>query len=431
MVRIPIVGGSWNNGANAGLAELNLNNRRSNVNSNIGFRPALLPCQVPGAQGRPDSATRERSRTPSRIRENIYSRARLVGPAEGRRAAPFRSMETTNNIWPAIIDFENLFVAYQAAARGKRYRRAQLEFASDLEANLITLQNELIWGMWHPLPLREFWINDPKRRLISAPAFRDRVVHHALVQVIEPILDRRFIHDSHACRVGHGTHYAVNRVQGFLRRAKRAWGGSYIYKGDIRGYFPSIHHGTLKTIIRRRISDRQALALVDRIIDGYREGPRGLPIGALTSQLFANSYLDPLDHFAKDRLGVRSYARYMDDFVAVLESKSAARTARIELERFIRDELLLEINPKSGIHPGSLGVAFCGFRIWPTHILPRKSTIKRAGRRLRKLALTAPAARVRDSVMSFLGYFKHVSAQRSMRSILDRTVIKGGSPWTK
>jgi retron-type reverse transcriptase len=280
--------------------------------------------------------------------------------------------------------------------------------------------------MWKPLPLREFWINDPKRRLISAPAYRDRVVHHALVQIIEPIFDRRFIHDTHACRVGHGTHYAVHRLQEYTRRAKRAWGGYYVYKGDIKSYFPSIYHETLKKIVRRTIGDKRILALIDLIIDGYRDGPRGLPIGALTSQLLANAYLDPLDHFAKDHLGVRFYMRYMDDFVCIVRNKSEARSVAHSLEKYIRDELSLEINPKSCIHHGKNGIAFCGFHIWPTHIIPRRSTVRRAARRLRKLTATSTAERVRASVMSFLGYFKHFSAHRSMQSILDRSVIKGG-----
>ena len=427
MLRMPLVGGNWNNGANAGIAALNLNNRRGNANTNIGFRPALLLCQMPGVHGRLDGAKKKRSRIPSRERENINSRARPVGPAEGRRAALFNTMKTVNNIFDSVIDFDNLYEAYKAASCGKRYRRAQLEFTANLEENLITIQNEIIWGMWKPLPLREFWINDPKKRLISAPAYRDRIVHHALVQVIDPIFDRKFIHDSHACRVGHGTHYAVHRLQWFTRRAQRAWGEYYVYKGDIKSFFPSIHHETLKKIVRRTISDRRILALIDLIIDGYRDGSRGLPIGALTSQLFANAYLDPLDHFAKEQLGIRFYMRYMDDFVCIVQNKSEARSVAYSLEQYIRDGLLLEINPKSGIHHGKNGIAFCGFRIWPTHILPRRSTMRRATRRLRKLSNTATAARFRASVMSFIGYFKHFSAHRSMQSILYRLIIKGGS----
>lgn len=425
MVRMPIGGGDWNNGANAGLAALNLNNRRVNSNSNIGFRPALPYYRMPIVYGRSDGVMGKRSRVPSRQEENINSRTRLVGIARTPPRGAF-TMKTINGIWRDIIDFENLYIAYKSAARGKRYRRAQLEFSANLEDNLTDLQDELATGMWKPSPSREFYVTDPKRRLISAPPFRDRVVHHALVRVIEPIIDRRFVYDSHACRAGHGTHCAVRRVQEFTRCAKRMWGGYYVYKGDIKSYFPSIHHEMLKSIIRRSISDRHVLALIDQIIADYRDAPRGLPIGALTSQLFANAYLDPLDHFAKEHLMIRFYLRYMDDFVAIIRDKSDAQSVSAEIEHFACNELLLKINPKSGIHPGKLGIHFCGFRVWPTHILARRSTIRRAFRRLKKLTATAPQERVRASVMSFLGHLKHASAHRTTESILNRIVIKGG-----
>ena len=427
MERLPIRGGSWNNGADAGVAALNLNNRRVNVNSNIGFRPALLQGQKPLLYGGTDRAMEKRSLIPSPIGENINSRARpnlTDWPSRGAF-----SMSCRSNIWDKVIDFENLYAAYKAATKGKRYRRASLEFASNLEENLITIQNELIWGTWQPLPLREFWINEPERRLISAPSFRDRVVHHAIVQVVEPLFDRRFIHDSHACRIHHGTILAVHRVQQFARQAKRRWGSYYVYKGDIKSYFPSVRHDILKAIVRKTIKDLRVLDLLDRIIDSNRNSPGcGIPIGSLTSQLLANAYLDILDHYAKDRLGIKYYVRYMDDFVVIAHDKKEIRALSSELERFIKSNLSLTVNPKSGYFHGRNGIAFCGFRIWATHILLRKRILRCSMRRLRKLvASMAPQEKIRESIMSFTAHAKHASSRRSVESILGKIIIRGGS----
>jgi retron-type reverse transcriptase len=340
-------------------------------------------------------------------------------------------MKTHNQLWQKIYDFESLLSAFHEAARGKRYRRSALEFSFNLEENLIGIQNDLLWGSYTPRPLREFWINDPKRRLISAPDFRDRDVHHSLVATIEPHFERRFIFDSHACRKGHGVQLAVRRVQDFERQAGRQ-GRVYYFKGDIHSYFPSIHHDVLKRIIRRVISDKNALALTDLIIDTYRPGPRGLPIGALPSQLFANVYLDQLDHHVKDRMSLRWYARYMDDFVLIHNSKHEIRDIAAEIDRFIRCELALELNPKSTIASSVAGLPFCGHRIWPTHVLIRKSTLRRASRRLRKVsklyaAGLVPFARARASIMSLIALASHAKARATTKSILDRTPLKGGT----
>jgi retron-type reverse transcriptase len=241
-------------------------------------------------------------------------------------------MHTINHLWDKVIDFENVFRAYRAASRGKRYRDEILQFTHQLEENLIDLMNRLVWDMYHPLPLREFWITDPKRRLISAPAFRDRVVHHALIQVIEPVFENRFIQETFACRVGKGTHAAMRYTAWCARAAKCRWGSYYVLKCDVHKFFQSIDHEVLKALIRRSIRDPRVLNVIDLIIDFHDSGEagKGIPIGALTSQLFANVYLDPLDHYMKESCRVKYYARYMDDFVIVhhdkIYTKGAFRT---------------------------------------------------------------------------------------------------------
>lgn len=300
-----------------------------------------------------------------------------------------------------------------------------MRFAENLEENLITIQNELIWKTWEPLPLREFIVHEPKKRLISAPDFRDRVVHHALVRVIEPYFDNAFIYDSHACRKGHGVQLAATRLQRFTRiaMAKGEW---WTYKGDIKSYFPSIHHDILKSLIRRKISESGVLWLTDLIIDSYRPGPRGLPIGALTSQLFANIYLDQLDHFVKETLREKWYIRYMDDFVITSNSKSKIFEVQREIESFLSRNLALDINPKSRVI--RISIPFCGYRIQPTHILPRKTTLHRAKRRIKKLAHdygegTVELPRVKASIASFLGYAKHCASRRTVESVLNEIVL--------
>ncbi|WP_457571533.1 reverse transcriptase domain-containing protein [Desulfovulcanus sp.] len=324
-------------------------------------------------------------------------------------------------MWSQIVSWDNLLAAYMEAGRGKRCQADVLEFEWSLEENLIQTQNELTWHTWTPGRWREFYVHDPKKRLICAPPFRDRVVHHALVRVIEPLFERKFIYDSYACRKGKGAHAAVQRLQSFLRRAKRNWGKVYVLKADVAKYFPSINHERLLHLLSRTIRDKEVLWLCGVILDTHT--PKGIPVGALTSQLFANIYLNHLDHYIKDDLGIKYYARYMDDFVILGQSKQSLRDLLHQIETFLVCELYLMLNPKTAIFPISQGIDFCGYRTWPTHILPRKRNIRRAKQRLRSLRDLWQAKRVtldkiRASVMSFLGYVKHCSAKQTTLSVL-------------
>lgn len=338
-------------------------------------------------------------------------------------------MKTFNNLFEAVVDFENLYKACNKAKKGKRYRVQALRFRECLEENLIDIQNELIWNKYKPLKYRQFWVFDPKKRLISAPAFRDRVVHHSLVQVIEPIFEKKFITDTYACRKGMGPHNAVARVQYFERVAKRNYGDFYILKCDIRKYFPSINHDIMKKEFHRAISDRKVQKLYDQIIDSFEPCGRGLPIGALTSQLSANIYLSPLDHFIKEECQERFYIRYMDDFIIIAHSKDHLRKLWREIESYLNNKLDLQLNPKTKIFYWKQGIDFCGYRIWPTHIKPRKSTMKRARRRLKKMARLyrdnpKTLEHAKNSIMSFLGYVKHCQCYKSVQSTLSAVIFR-------
>jgi retron-type reverse transcriptase len=337
-----------------------------------------------------------------------------------------------SRLWERIIDFENLYRAFRGASTGKRYRWESLKFKNNLEENLITLQNELIWDMYKPDPYRQFIIKEPKQRLISAPTFRDRVVHHALCQIIEPIFEHRMIYETFACRSGKGTHAAMYYTQKNARAAQRKWGGYYVLKCDIKSFFPSVDHGVLMDIMRRHISDKKTINLIDVIIRSY-ESPyqdgKGIPIGALTSQLGANIVLMQFDHWIKEENHVEFYTRYMDDFIIFHNDKRHLWKLLCKIENYLRDNLKLNLNPKTGIFPGKNGIDFCGYRIWPSHIKHRKSTIKRAKKRLRKMAViyrTNPGIlkHAHDSIQSFFGYMKHCNGYKTTMTMLDTIMFK-------
>lgn len=338
-------------------------------------------------------------------------------------------MKSFNNLFEKVIDFENLYLAYCNSKKGKRYRMQALEFKKNLEENLIEIQNELIWQCYTSRGYRQFWINDPKKRLISAPSFRDRVVHHALVQVVEPIFERIFIYDTYACRVGKGTHAAVARLQSFTRIAKRNYGHYYALKCDISKFFPSINHDILKCIFAHYIRDTRVRKLYGQIIDSYEINGRGLPIGALTSQLSANLYLSPLDHYIKEVLHERFYVRYMDDFIILSPSKKRLRDDLDKIKRFLGYYLDMRLNPKTSIVQDKEGIDFCGYKIWPTHIIARKRTVKRMKRRLKKLARfyrTNPniLPRARQTIMSFLGYMQRCNGYQTTKSVLHSIIFR-------
>ncbi len=331
------------------------------------------------------------------------------------------------DLWGRVISFENLFAAFVEARRRKRYVSDVLRYEANLEERLIELQNRLLWREWRPGAWRCFEVYEPKKRIIHAPPFCDRVVHHALVRVMEPLFERRFIADSFACRRGKGNHAAQERVVEFLRRNPRP---THVLQTDISSCFPSVNHEVLLDTIKRTIRDPDVLWLSRSIVtDGGFDGT-GLPIGALTSQLFANVYLDLLDHFMKDALGVKRYVRYMDDTVSLSDDKRYLRDVYGEMDEFVRTRLLMRLNPKSGIYGVCQGVNFCGYRSWPTHVLPRKRNVRRARRALRGLSRLYRRGRVsigkvRSVVASFLGYMQRCRGYRSAESVLAVSFGKG------
>jgi len=334
--------------------------------------------------------------------------------------------KTTNGLWPQVASWPALVGAYHRCRRGKRNKPEVLRFHRNWEERVINIQQHLICGTWHPAEMSWFPVYDPKYRIIEAPRFEDRIVHHALVAAVEPHFERRFIRHSYACRKGGGIHRAAADMQRHLRRAEARWGRAYALQIDVSKYFPSIQHDRLLEQIARTISDRRVLTIWERIIRGAGRDV-GLPIGALTSQLSGNIYLDWLDHMVKDEMGIREYGRYMDDAVLLLPSKAEAWRAKRLLEDLLRDELGLKLS-KALVYPTTQGVDWAGYRTWSTHMLPRRKNIIAARRRFQQVRREYEAGRmsleeVRQRVASFIGHTQHCDAHRVTQTVLDDLVL--------
>lgn len=327
-----------------------------------------------------------------------------------------------------IIAFDNLLDAYHLARTGKRYRREVVEFTAHQEERLLELHNHLVWGTWRTQPAREFTVLEPKMRRIQAPPFTDRIVHHALVDHIQPLFERRFIHHSYACRKGKGVHLAIRNLQRMLRRCRREWGTVYVIQADVRQYFASIYHRVALDALGRVIDCPDTLRLYRTILRGYgHDDGLGLPVGALTSQLTANVVLDGVDHEMTDDHGAGRYLRYIDDIIIMQPSKADARRRLGQLQHAI-DRRGLTLNPKTQVRPAAAGVDWCGYRTWATHIRPRKRNIKRAKARIAKARHDYHAGRVglpevQQQVHSLLAYAKHCDAHRTIEGILERAVL--------
>ena len=307
-------------------------------------------------------------------------------------------MKTYKNLYPQVHTFANLYAAYRAARRGKRDKQQVYAFEWAYEDELLRLEEELAAQTYSPGAYTNFYIIDPKRRLISAAPFRDRVVHHALCQVIEPIFERRFIYDSYANRVGKGTHRALDRCQEFSQRYR------YVLQGDVVQFFPSIDHLILRELLARPIADAQCMGLIDRILDSgagihaqdyhmqwFPEDdllaaarPRGLPIGNLTSQFWANVLLNELDQCVKRELHCRAYLRYVDDFLLFGDDKRELWDWKAAIAGFLGGLRLVPHPRKSLVYPVRDGIPFLGFRIWPTHRRLKRANVHAFVRRLHK-----------------------------------------------
>jgi retron-type reverse transcriptase len=278
------------------------------------------------------------------------------------------------NLIGSIADMDNLRLAYQKTSSGKKQTFGYLEFKEYAEANLLRVQQELQDGGYRIGSYRQFTVYEPKPRLISALDFKDRLVQHALCNVVAPIFERSLLPQTFACRVGLGTHAGVRFVQAKLRYTE----AKYFLKTDYSKFFPSVDRAVLHSMIDKKIDCSKTLAILREIIPV--EG-KGIPIGSLTSQLFANVYGNAADRFVHFDLGHRHWARYMDDIVVLGDNRHQLMDSFLRLNDFSMERLKLRIG-KWQISPTQRGVNFLGYRIWPTHKLLRKNSVLRAKRKV-------------------------------------------------
>ncbi len=343
-----------------------------------------------------------------------------------------------DGLFEQIATFGALIKAARRALKGKRKMPGAARFMANLETECLRLERRLLSGGWTPGAFTSFRIHDPKPRLISAAPFQDRVVHHALCHVIQPIFERGFIDDTYANRVDKGTHRALTRFEHYRDRYR------YVLRADIFRFFPAIDHEILKRDLRRRIACAPTLALCDRIIDGSNpqepvelrfpgddllapvERKRGLPIGNLTSQLFHNIYLDPMDHFIKEVLRAPGYVRYVDDFAIFTDEQEKLLNWRQRIGRFLEGRRLRLHERKTRITSSKQPAHFLGYVTMPGRRRLPEENLQRFRRRLRSLRDrwrygSVTPSEVEQRVGAWIAHAEHTDSWR-----LRHDLFKGG-----
>jgi len=326
-------------------------------------------------------------------------------------------------LFERLVEFPHLVRAFRGAARRKRRSRELLAFRHELEPRLWAMRRDLVAGPYPWGAYRTITIRDPKPRVIRAAPFADRVLHHAIVDLLDPIVRRGLIADTYACLPDRGVHRAVAR---FVAFARERGGRGYLLQCDISRYFASVDHGVLLELLERRIGDDRLLVLLRGLVAHGAEAPdTGMPIGNLTSQLFANLYLDPLDHFVRERLRVRHYLRYMDDFVLLGPDRVAAWEHHAAIEEFLRDRLRLALKVRRTVvapldrpHDvlGYVHRAGGALRV-------RRRSVQRLWRRLGALEHAEWSA-VRSSIASWFGLARHADAFMLTRELFARRDVR-------
>lgn len=328
-------------------------------------------------------------------------------------------MKRYGHLFEQLCDFGHIYRAYRKALKGSGKTAETARFTFHLERELLQLQEELASGSYQPAAYRYFYIYEPKKRKISVAPFRDRVVHHAVVAILEPIFDPTFIFDSYATRKNKGTHLAIKRAQGFLQQDR------WYYKADIEKYFERIDQAILLSLIAKKIKDMRFMSVVTRIIHNGGENGKGLPIGNLTSQFFANVYLNPFDHWIKEELRIKHYLRYMDDFVLFDPSRDRLKQIRSEIRNWLADHLGLTLKEKACfLNQRVHGLGFLGTRIFPGMIRLQSANRHRLRRRLvRKTeAFNSGAMEEEEYTMilnSYFSYLDHFDSLPLRRSLIE------------
>ena len=326
-----------------------------------------------------------------------------------------------DELFERIVTFENLLLAAKKAYKGKKDKYQVARFYFNLEKEIILLREELLTKTYKPLGYSIFKIYEPKERNICSADFRDRVIHHAIINIIGEKIEKRLIYDTYACRKNKGTHKAIERVQNFSEKYK------YFLKCDIRKYFESIDcYIMINILIKMFPNNVDLLSLVISIVNhrpSYVEEGKGLPIGNLTSQHFANLYLGELDHYIKDKIGIKGYVRYMDDFIVFYNDKKELQKLLIVIERFCNDKLKLELKSSvTKIAPVSEGIPFLGHRIFPNLVRIRRENLVRSKRKIKKRETDYLNGNITEevfvnSVKSILAHISHGNTLKLRRKM--------------
>jgi RNA-directed DNA polymerase len=421
--RASLFGGSWINDNNAGSRFANLDNWNNNSNDNL------------GARGRSDDQVsarrRSRSRRPATSSQGWWSaRLSCFGEYTPRSGIAGRSGATRRDPRPAlfplgndmtrrfrnlignIVSPDNMAEAYRLTCAGKRQTSGYLEFKEYAPLNLADLARDMANGHYVSGEPRQFHVFDPKKRLITALPFRDRIAQQALCLVIGPIFEATLLPRAFACRPGKGVHAGVVQLQSDMRRMSRNAASLYFLKTDFRSYFASINRETLWHLIKAKISCRATLRMIEAIVP--RDGV-GLPIGSLTSQIFANLYLGAtLDRHLQQTLGEHLWYRYMDDVVVLGDSSDHLRSVQKSIEDYALDRLGLTFS-KWSIASITRGINFLGYRIWTTHKLLRKSSVTRARRKLKIYRGRGDTERMQKFTAAWLGHARWADSANLIR----------------
>jgi len=333
-------------------------------------------------------------------------------------------MKVFNDIFERIISVENLFAAWEAFHSDKQNKPDVLAFEINLEPNLFQLHRDLRSKNYRHGPYTSFYIHDPKQRHIHKATVRDRILHHAMYSILNSIFEPTYINHSFSCRIGKGTHKGVEAVETMIRGVTHnGTKPGFVLKCDVQKFFFRIDHGILLTILKKKLQDENAVWLLQEVIGSLSSSDtgavgKGLPIGNLTSQLFANVYMNEFDQFMKHTLKIKKYARYTDDFLIVGETRVFLENLLPQIQTFLREHLALELHPKkTTIHKTRQGVDFFGYVIFPHHTLVRTKTKQRMFRKLKRKVGEyqlgeIDGIKLEQSLQSYRGVLSHANAYR-------------------
>ncbi len=337
-----------------------------------------------------------------------------------------------DSLYKQIYDLKNLILAYKKARKGKTKRIYVKEFEENLAYNLKILHDELKNKTYQPKPLKSFILRDPKTRKISKSDFRDRIIHHALILIIGPIFEKSFIYDSCANQKGKGNLFAIKRLDLFKRKVtNNLKSEAFCFKADIKHYFQEIDYNILTTLIKRKIKDKNTIQLIRIILVSEETHPRkitshinnkGMPLGNLTSQFFANVYLHELDYFIKHNLKSKYYIRYVDDFILLHSSKLQLKNWKNQINNFLQETLKLELHPdKSKIILLSRGIDFVGFRNFYHYRLLRKRNVKNMYSKIKKYkSKEIPKEKFFEIFQGWQAYAKQSNSFKLTKSFINK-----------